>query len=117
MRFAIHFDDCQRRWRRRARRLGYAARRMTQPAPSPAWENPAFVAVRCFACGEPHDRHTPLTVCRTCGLPLRVDYDHALAPLAPHALVGRPASLWRYREVLPIRPEHAVSLIEGWTPL
>ena len=91
---------------------------MTEPAaPPPAWENPAFVAVRCFACGEPHDRHTALTVCRSCGLPLRVDYDHALAPLAPSALFGRPASLWRYREVLPIRPEHAVSLVEGWTPL
>ncbi|HEX8112378.1 MAG TPA: pyridoxal-phosphate dependent enzyme, partial [Kofleriaceae bacterium] len=91
---------------------------MTEPAAlPPAWENPAFVAVRCFACGEPHDRHTALTVCRSCGLPLRVDYDHARAPLAPSALLGRPASLWRYREVLPIRPEHAVSLVEGWTPL
>ena len=91
---------------------------MTEPAvPPPAWENPAFVAVRCFACGEPHDRHTLLTVCRSCGLPLRVDYDHARGPLPPSALLGRPASLWRYREVLPIRPEHAVSLVEGWTPL
>jgi threonine synthase len=93
-------------------------RAVTEPSPStPAWHNPAFVAVRCFACGELHDRFTTLTVCRACGLPLRVDYDHALAPLAPAALVGRPASLWRYREVLPIRPEHAVSLVEGWTPL
>jgi threonine synthase len=91
---------------------------MTEPSPpAPAWHNPAFVAVHCFACGEPHDRFTSLTVCRACGLPLRVDYDHALAPLAPAALAGRPASLWRYREVLPIRPEHAVSLVEGWTPL
>jgi threonine synthase len=89
---------------------------MTEPS-LPAWQNPAFVAVRCFACEELHDLHTPLTVCRACGLPLRVDYDHARAPLAPAALVGRPASLWRYREVLPIRPEHAVVLVEGWTPL
>jgi threonine synthase len=89
---------------------------MTEPS-LPAWQNPAFVAVRCFSCNELHDRHAPLTVCRVCGLPLRVDYDHALAPLAPASLVGRPASLWRYREVLPIRPEHAVSLVEGWTPL
>ena len=95
---------------------GVRCRRMTEPS-LPAWQNPAFVAVRCFACEELHDRHTPLTVCRACGLPLRVDYDHALAPLAPASLVGRPASLWRYREVLPILPEHAVSLVEGWTPL
>jgi threonine synthase len=83
--------------------------------PLPAWQNPAFVAVRCFACETPHDPHALLTVCRACGLPLRVDYD--LAPLAPAALAGRPASLWRYAEVLPIRPGHAVSLVEGWTPL
>jgi threonine synthase len=81
------------------------------------WQNPAFVALRCFACEELHDLHVAQTVCRTCGLPLRVDYDHARAPLAPEALATRPASLWRYREVLPIRPDHAVSLLEGWTPL
>jgi threonine synthase len=95
---------------------GYAAPRMTEPS-LPAWQNPAFAAVHCFACETPHDRHAPLTVCRACGLPLRVDYDHARAPVAPAPLAGRPASLWRYREVLPILPEHAVSLVEGWTPL
>src|SRR3954469_20724837 len=89
---------------------------MTEPR-LPAWQNPAFVAVRCFACETPHDPHTLLTVCRACGLPLRVDYDHARAPLAPGALAGRVSSLWRYHEVLPIRPEHAVTLSEGWTPL
>jgi threonine synthase len=89
---------------------------MTEPS-LPAWQNPAFVELRCFACNEPHDRHVAQTVCRACGLPLRVDYDHARAPLAPAELAGRPASLWRYREVLPIRPEHAVTLVEGWTPL
>lgn len=83
----------------------------------PAWQNPAFVAVRCFACNTEHDRHALLTVCKACGLPLRVDYDHARAPFAPASLAGRPATLWRYHEVLPIRPDHAVSLVEGWTPL
>ena len=89
---------------------GYARARMTEPS-LPAWQNPAFVAVRCFACETLHDRHAALTVCRACGLPLRVDYDHSLAPLAPASLVGRPASLWRYREVLPIQPEHAFRLV------
>ncbi|HET9626479.1 MAG TPA: threonine synthase [Kofleriaceae bacterium] len=89
---------------------------MTEPS-LPAWQNPAFVAVRCFACEELHDLHAALTVCHKCGLPLRVDYDHARAPLAPAALVGRPASLWRYHEVLPIKPAHAVTLTEGFTPL
>jgi threonine synthase len=32
--------------------------------------------------------------------------------------MGRPASLWRYREVLPVEHEkHVTSLGEGWTPL
>jgi len=89
---------------------------MTEPRVAD-WQNPAFVALRCFACEQLHDPHIPQTVCRACGLPLRVDYDHARAPLPPDALAARPASLWRYREVLPIRPDHAVSLLEGWTPL
>ncbi len=87
------------------------------PAASLAWANPALAGLRCFACDAPHDPGALQTVCRACGLPLRVDHDHARAPMPPGALAGRPASLWRYREVLPIRPEHAVSLVEGWTPL
>jgi len=88
---------------------------MAQPIDD--WRNPAFAALRCFACEADHDPGVLQTVCRACGLPLRVDYDAARAPLAPSALIGRPASLWRYRELLPIRPEAAVSLVEGWTPL
>jgi threonine synthase len=95
------------------------------PAPAPThaptaaqdWMSPGFAALRCFSCEAPHERGELQTICRRCGLPLRVDYDHARAPLLPAHLAGRPASLWRYREVLPIRPERAVSLVEGWTPL
>ena len=79
------------------------------------WANPALTTLRCFACERDHDPFVPQWVCRACGMPLRVDYK--LAPLALSMLAGRPASLWRYREVLPIRPDHATSLVEGWTPL
>jgi threonine synthase len=82
---------------------------------TPDWANPAVSELRCFACERLHDAHRAHGVCRDCGMPLRVDY--ALAPLAIDALAGRPASLWRYREVLPIAPKHAVTLVEGWTPL
>ncbi len=38
--------------------------------------------------------------------------------LAPADLTGRPACLWRYHELLPVRDEqHVVSLGEGMTPL
>ncbi len=49
-------------------------------------------------------------------MPLRVDYaiDRTTMPRA--ALRDRAASLWRYREVLPLASGE-VSLVEGWTPL
>src|SRR5262249_14550570 len=54
------------------------------------------------------------------GKPLLVRYDlqRAVATLTKESLKARPASLWRYREVLPVvRDENVVSLGEGWTPL
>jgi threonine synthase len=84
---------------------------------SPDWMNPALTRLTCFACAAEHDAAVAQNVCKQCGLPLRVDYDHGRAPLALAALRGRAPSLWRYHEVLPIRPEHAVSLVEGFTPL
>jgi threonine synthase len=50
-------------------------------------------------------------------MPLEAEYDLAGITLRPEELRGRVPSLWRYREVLPIAPEAAVSLSEGWTPL
>ncbi len=104
--------------------------------------NPNFSGLSCFACGQPHHPRRLQTVCTVCGLPLRVDYDFAAIHLSPIDLSGRPASLWRYAEVLPIDQgglrqgsaplagqspaslpapatarEVAVSLVEGWTPL
>ena len=36
----------------------------------------------------------------------------------PDSVIDRSlSSLWRYRGVLPIQPEHAITLTEGWTPL
>jgi threonine synthase len=81
----------------------------------PVWANPAVTELRCFACERSHAAHRAHWVCEACGMPLRVDY--AIAPVPVAALAGRVASLWRYREVLPIAPEHAVTLVEGWTPL
>ena len=56
---------------------------------------------------------------RQLSMPLRLDYDLEKLRFAPSDLAhgNRPASLWRYSEVLPIEPAHAVSLCEGYTPL
>ncbi|MEO8277273.1 MAG: threonine synthase [Thermoanaerobaculia bacterium] len=89
---------------------------MTTVRLSSEWRNPRWRGLTCFDCGEVHPIDALAGVCVRCGLPLRVDYDLSAPPL-PQVLAGRPASLWRYREVLPISPEAAVSLAEGWTPL
>ena len=48
-------------------------------------------------------------------MPLRVDYTLDASP-PPRDWPARPASLWRYRMVLPL-VDGEVSLSEGWTPL
>ena len=73
--------------------------------------NPNLTGLTCFACAAPHDPQILQTVCTRCGMPLRVNYD--LRPFKPSG----PPSLWRYAAVLPIEPEFAVTLHEGFTPL
>ena len=85
------------------------------PVPTPRW-SPYLAGVTCFSCARPHDPRALETVCRACGLPLRVDYHLDRIRLTPDDLAGRPASLWRYREVLPLAAGE-VTLTEGWTPL
>ena len=76
-----------------------------------------LVRVSCFACSTDHDPRTLLSVCTRCGLPLRVDYDLASIRMPRTSLRDRPASLWRYREVLPLEAGDEISLTEGYTPL
>jgi threonine synthase len=60
------------------------------------------------------------TVCQDCGRPLLAQYDLSAvsAALKKEKLVAREASLWRYREILPLSLDaEIVSLGEGWTPL
>ncbi|MGH8264752.1 MAG: threonine synthase [Steroidobacterales bacterium] len=72
---------------------------------------------QCFACGRAHDPRTLLTVCTQCAMPLRVDYDLAKIQLTLRDLSGRPPTLWRYRELLPLEEGDETSLGEGFTPL
>jgi threonine synthase len=53
------------------------------------------------------------------GKPLLVRYDlpAIAAAVDRDELASRPADLWRYREFLPVEPEHIVSLGEAMTPL
>ncbi len=74
----------------------------------------------CTACGRREDADRLHTVCPACGKVLyaRYDLDVVRAALPRDALRDREPTLWRYREVLPVRSATAiVTLGEGMTPL
>ncbi len=76
--------------------------------------------LECALCGLHHEARVLQNLCVECGKPLLVRYDleAAAQTLSPESLKDREASLWRYREVLPIDNwENIVSFGEGWTPL
>jgi threonine synthase len=76
--------------------------------------------LECAACGLEHEARRLQNLCTRCAKPLLVRYDleRAARSLTKESLPGRPTSLWRYREVLPVaREENVVSFGEGWTPL
>jgi threonine synthase len=79
--------------------------------------SPTLAGVRCFACDLAHDPRTLLSVCSACGMPLRVDYDLGAVKLRLKDLSGRPPTLWRYRELLPLNEGDETTLVEGYTPL
>ena len=58
-----------------------------------------------------------INLCRACGAPLLAQYDLSPAPELREAIRARPATMWRYAEVLPAREEEIVTLGEGITPL
>jgi threonine synthase len=75
--------------------------------------------VICPRCGKCFGLPELLNLC-PCGSPLFVRYDlkNAKPAFVKSSLQGRIASLWRYRELLPLQNDaNLVSLGEGFTPL
>lgn len=75
--------------------------------------------LECSRCRKTHDADRVQNLC-DCGGPLLVRYDLKAVARAvrPADLAGRVSSLWRYREVLPLRDDkNIVTLGEGMTPL
>jgi threonine synthase len=73
----------------------------------------------CARCGKRFGLSELLNLC-PCGSPLLVRYDlhKAKTAFVKSPLTGRIASLWRYRELLPLQNDaNLVSLGEGYTPL
>jgi threonine synthase len=73
--------------------------------------------LECSKCGEHLSAAQPQTICPKDGGSLYVRYDLASlkGKFTPDSLRGRPATMWRYREVLP--GDQPVTLGEGFTPL
>jgi threonine synthase len=75
--------------------------------------------LECPRCGLTFDADRLVNLC-TCGSPLLARYDLAAvrAAVRRDGFGERAATLWRYRELLPVRDDrYVVSLGEGWTPL
>jgi threonine synthase len=73
----------------------------------------------CPRCGARHDADRIHGTCG-CGSPLLARYDLGMAAslVSPCDIAARPADLWRYHELLPVREAgRVVSLGEGMTPL
>ena len=77
-----------------------------------------ITGLTCRECGQEYPI-APLHVCETCFGPLEVEYDYESIrqQLSRQVIASRPASLWRYRELLPVTGEPAVGLHSGFTPL
>lgn len=78
-------------------------------------------SIVCKACNHTETYHQPLKNCPSCGeawIDAKYNLDGLKQTDWQKTLKGRGASLWRYRELLPIcDDDNIVTLGEGWTPL
>ena len=79
-----------------------------------------LIELECSKCGKRFEADRVQTICDRCGKPLlaRYDLEAVGSVLDRDSFWGREATMWRYRELLPVRDErNIVSLGEGYTPM
>ncbi|HEX3824845.1 MAG TPA: threonine synthase [Mycobacteriales bacterium] len=79
-----------------------------------------LAALQCSQCATQLSPDVVHHLCPDCSSPLlaRYDLERAGVSMTAAALAGRPATLWRYAELLPVRdPAHRRGFGEGMTPL
>ena len=79
-----------------------------------------FTHLQCAYCKKELEADRLQNLCPDCGKPLlaRYDLEAARASFGKNQLAGRPETLWRYHEMLPVlEAKFALSLGEGFTPL
>jgi threonine synthase len=74
--------------------------------------------LRCRECGKAWGNQ-PKSICDECFSPLEVDYDYAaIRPQFRRDEIERgPASMWRYRALLPLPAKYEPTIPAGFTPL
>ena len=76
--------------------------------------------LECTYCNATYSADEPNRLCAECGKVLypRYDLEAAASALNKDMLKDRPANMWRYFEVMPVRdPSNVVTLGEGFTPI
>ena len=76
--------------------------------------------LECAHCGEEYEAGEVHNLCSACSRPLWVRYDLEAVRkrLGRKALDGRPPTMWRFLELLPVNdPANIVSLTETITPI
>jgi threonine synthase len=77
----------------------------------------SLTELTCSQCGQTYSAFEPQTFSTCCNKPLVAQYNLAEVPQKT-VLYNREATMWRYKEVLPVfEEENIVSLGEGMTPM
>jgi threonine synthase len=70
----------------------------------------------CIGCGQEYDSHEIVYTCKKCGHLLEVRYSLDAMQISRETWQKRPLSVWRYKELLPVKGD-PITLQEGGTPL
>src|SRR5688572_25814148 len=76
--------------------------------------------LECANCGQHYDAARIHNLCTACQRPLwvRYDLDALRKKFSKKQLFGRPPTIWRYLEMLPVKnPDTIISLTESITPI
>jgi threonine synthase len=76
------------------------------------------LGLRCRECKR-HYEEAPIYVCEFCFGPLEVVYDYEAMQgrVTRESIAAGPLTMWRYRDLLPVRSERVVEMHNGFTPL
>ena len=74
--------------------------------------------LKCRECSREYPL-MPIAACEECWAPLEVVYDYARlrSDLQRREIASRPSTMWRYRELLPLKDDPSVGRETGFTPL